>query len=321
MLCFNSRLQKKQDLSITPIKMMKSIAKRFSTVELSATIPPKLKLKLPTTTSEFTINPAETIEQLVLDIKNEDSQVSSVEFKKGNSLLSPNTHLKEVMKDQFQILINNSPVEVFPGVHQFIRENENLYTVAFESGVPFNEARKAIRFATLLKKDLKDEFSQEELHKAIHKSLEGVSKETQEEVKVLESQAAVYERELSSFQEKLQEIQTAAEKYADFWINSGLFVFLGQWSGIAYFTFVKYGWDVMEPVSYLIGSGWAILGYLFFMRNREEFIMDNFREMMIQKKKKELMEKEGLDLQRMHLVERNLHLLNSQIQSMKEFTK
>jgi hypothetical protein len=37
---------------------------------------------------------------------------------------------------------------------------------------------------------------------------------------------------------------------------------------IGYLTFGVYGWDVMEPVAYMVGLSWGIVGFTYFMANK-----------------------------------------------------
>jgi hypothetical protein len=45
---------------------------------------------------------------------------------------------------------------------------------------------------------------------------------------------------------------------------------------VAYGTFVRYSWDVMEPIAYFIASGSSILMSVYFLATRRSFSWHHF---------------------------------------------
>ena len=52
---------------------------------------------------------------------------------------------------------------------------------------------------------------------------------------------------------------------------TGLAFLMVQWGMLARLTFWELSWDVIEPITYFLGSGTTILFYCYFMATREEF--------------------------------------------------
>lgn len=62
------------------------------------------------------------------------------------------------------------------------------------------------------------------------------------------------------------------------------YFFIAQVAFMQYGTYYKYSWDIMEPISCLIGIADITIAYAFFLRNKTDYDLKNFEESFVYKK-------------------------------------
>lgn len=70
------------------------------------------------------------------------------------------------------------------------------------------------------------------------------------------------------------------------------------WVAIFRLTFWDYGWNIIEPVSYLSGLSMIILGYSWFLYQGREVSYSSIMDRSISKRRSQLYESKGFDLDR-----------------------
>lgn len=65
------------------------------------------------------------------------------------------------------------------------------------------------------------------------------------------------------------EIEEAAMKRSHFNSYLGLVAMSVQFGALARLTWWEYSWDIMEPVTYFVTYGTAMLGYCYFLATRQ----------------------------------------------------
>ena len=86
---------------------------------------------------------------------------------------------------------------------------------------------------------------------------------------------------------------------------------LVAWSAVvAYLTFMTdLGWDVMEPVTYLVGMAGVVIGYAWFLMNRREASYQSAMNLTVTRRQNAAYNKRGFNLQKFHyLVDEANHL-------------
>jgi hypothetical protein len=53
---------------------------------------------------------------------------------------------------------------------------------------------------------------------------------------------------------------------------------------MGYLIFGAYGWEVMEPITYMVSTFYAMVGSFFYLRYRRDFEMGSAKEMFAEKK-------------------------------------
>ena len=86
---------------------------------------------------------------------------------------------------------------------------------------------------------------------------------------------------------------------------------LVAWSGVvAYLTFcTDLGWDVMEPVTYLVGMAGVLMGYVWFLMNRREASYQSAMNLTVSRRQSAQYDKRGFNLQKFnYLVDEASHI-------------
>ncbi|KAI0752476.1 hypothetical protein C8Q80DRAFT_1217072 [Daedaleopsis nitida] len=78
----------------------------------------------------------------------------------------------------------------------------------------------------------------------------------------------------------------------------GFGILVVYWGGVARLTFWDYGWDVMEPITYLSGLSMVILGYLWFLYRGREVSYSSILHHSVSARREALYKARGLDIDR-----------------------
>jgi hypothetical protein len=82
---------------------------------------------------------------------------------------------------------------------------------------------------------------------------------------------------------------------------------------MGYLIFGAFGWEVMEPVTYMVSTFYAMVGSFFFLRYRRDFEMGSAKEMFTERKYLELTKKEGYDTEKVEFLRNYIAELKEQI--------
>ncbi|KZV75038.1 hypothetical protein PENSPDRAFT_647563 [Peniophora sp. CONT] len=89
-----------------------------------------------------------------------------------------------------------------------------------------------------------------------------------------------------------------AHKGAKRFALGGLGMLVSYWGLVARLTFWDFGWDIMEPVTYLSGLSTVILGYLWFLYRGREVSYTSVLDSSIHNRRNALYESRGFDIER-----------------------
>ncbi|KAG7095983.1 hypothetical protein E1B28_006666 [Marasmius oreades] len=70
------------------------------------------------------------------------------------------------------------------------------------------------------------------------------------------------------------------------------------WAAVARLTFWDYGWDVMEPITYLSGLSSVVCGYLWFLYQGREVSYSSVLHRSVSARRQALYKTKGLDIDR-----------------------
>jgi len=69
-----------------------------------------------------------------------------------------------------------------------------------------------------------------------------------------------------------------ASRAANLFVYGGLGYLVAQWAILARMTWWEFNWDIMEPVTYFITFGTAVIGYAYFALTKREYTYNDLRE-------------------------------------------
>ncbi|KAH8670267.1 hypothetical protein BGZ60DRAFT_450243 [Tricladium varicosporioides] len=106
-------------------------------------------------------------------------------------------------------------------------------------------------------------------------------------------------RKLQDMASVKKECDELAHKSAQRLAMGGFGVLLTWWAAIYHFTFqTDYGWDTMEPITYLAGLSTIMLGYLWFLYHNREVSYRAALNLTISRRQNTLYEQKGFEVQR-----------------------
>lgn len=106
-------------------------------------------------------------------------------------------------------------------------------------------------------------------------------------------------RKLADYAKVKKECDELAHRGARHLAMGGFGVLVSWWGAIYYFTFMtSYGWDTMEPVTYLAGLSTIILGYLWFLYHNREVSYRAALNLTVSRRQSALYQAKGFDLQK-----------------------
>lgn len=80
--------------------------------------------------------------------------------------------------------------------------------------------------------------------------------------------------------------------------SGGLAILIVYWLGVFRLTFWDYGWDIMEPVSYLSGLSMIVLGYSWFLYQGREVSYSSVMNTSVSRRRAQLYQTRGFDIDR-----------------------
>jgi len=110
-----------------------------------------------------------------------------------------------------------------------------------------------------------------------------------------------------------KELDAKANSYTNLVVYGGLGYLVAQWAFLARLTWWEFNWDVMEPVTYFVTFGTAVLGYIYFVATKREYSYENFREGITISRMRKLYEKNGFDVDKYFFLQHKLNQIDQEI--------
>ena len=114
-----------------------------------------------------------------------------------------------------------------------------------------------------------------------------------------------YDEEIEKLKPIHDKIMRKSKRYATRMLTLGLFGLCGQWSFVGAGTFYYWCWDVMEPIAYIMSLGNIAIGTGFYCYANQEFEIGSIHDSLVERKKKRLYMKAGLDGNRMEFLQKS----------------
>ncbi|KAJ7075425.1 hypothetical protein B0H15DRAFT_894294 [Mycena belliarum] len=114
----------------------------------------------------------------------------------------------------------------------------------------------------------------------------------------LRRRLAYVERELKKMEEMKHACDREARHGARRMATAGFGILAVYWGTVARLTFWDYGWDVMEPITYLSGLSTVMAGYLWFLYQGREVSYSSVLDRSISARREALYKTRGFDIER-----------------------
>lgn len=114
----------------------------------------------------------------------------------------------------------------------------------------------------------------------------------------LRRRLAIINAQLESMHEIKRTCDKEAQRGAKRMAIGGFGILVAYWGVVARLTFWDYGWDVMEPITYLSGLSTVICGYLWFLYQGREVSYSSVLDSSISTRREALYKSHGLDIDR-----------------------
>ncbi|KAF5365909.1 hypothetical protein D9758_006643 [Tetrapyrgos nigripes] len=126
------------------------------------------------------------------------------------------------------------------------------------------------------------------------------------------------ESQLASMQTLKDECDTEAKRGAMRMAMGGFGLLVVYWGAVARLTFWDYGWDVMEPITYLSGLSTVICGYLWFLYHNREVSYSSVLDRSVSARQQALYRAKGLDTEKWSELQKERFTLSREIGRIKE---
>lgn len=89
----------------------------------------------------------------------------------------------------------------------------------------------------------------------------------------------------------------------------GLGYLVAQWCVLARLTWWDFNWDIMEPVTYFITFGTAVIGYAYFAIAKREYTYGDLRDVVHQRSVVSTYFRNGFDFEKYYYLEHKLKVI------------
>ncbi|KZP17000.1 DUF607-domain-containing protein [Athelia psychrophila] len=113
----------------------------------------------------------------------------------------------------------------------------------------------------------------------------------------LKRRLAAVDQRLAAMEALKQACDREAHRGARRMAVGGLGALVVYWAAVARLTFWDYGWDVMEPVTYLSGLSTVVVGYLWFLYQGREVSYASVLDRSVSARREGLYKERGLDVE------------------------
>jgi len=238
----------------------------------------------------FALKPiSNTVGDFLDMLKYEDKGIDRAIIKNQDGVrISSRTSIQTLFDDKFILHINDSEYIVCPPQLESLSK-EDLRKIS----------------------DVKLLVSQ--LYEALHIEEYQLARE-QELVKELED----LQKSLEPLEQQRQEIIRHAGDRTNMLTWAGLGLMACQFGILARLTWWEYSWDIMEPVTYFVTYGTAIIGYAYFLLTRQEYLYpdaaDRQRLMIFHKKAK----KHRWDVEKYNKIKQGINAVETDLRKLRD---
>lgn len=107
-----------------------------------------------------------------------------------------------------------------------------------------------------------------------------------------------------------KELDVQANRISSLKVYGGLVYLCAQWALMARLTWWEFNWDIMEPITYFVTFGTAVIGYTYFALTQREFTYPDMRQAWTTRSQRKIYEKNNFPTDRFFELQYELTKLN-----------
>ena len=284
---------------------------------LQGAMPPRLHLEYSDQSFAYMLAADKTLADLVTEVKDNHSDIRVVDFWEGSKEIPQSTLVLKAFMKEVNVRLNNEITRVYPHIVHVFTGEPAIVERLLAAGIAVNDTRVVSRFLSLLTPKLKDNFTEAELKSAIEACYADLENAIEDEEVQLKDLQGRLKGELETLRSQRDALLSAAQIHADNVMKAGLASLGVQFAVIGYGTFGLYGWDVMEPVSYMWGLSWVWLGYSYFLVRKVDFESQSFHQAIAARKYRQLISNAKLDEDQIALLETRIAEIDSHLYNLR----
>jgi hypothetical protein len=288
-----------------------------SAISLSSTAPTRIKIPISSCQSiDYAIDKDLTVQEWADKIKQENDEVHSLDIEYDQTL-----KMEDLLQKRFSMRVNNQSFTVHPDLSTMVKL-DNRYKVEEILGAhQFPSVRRNMlaMFLDHLVTELPDQpVTKTELKDAIIKAVKTYGPEHKEEMlQNIIDEIKITETELEELQEKVKGYEIKSASYASKMILFGVTMAAGQVGGFAYLIYGIYGWDDIEPMTYLTQTFYATVALMFWFRFRQNWEWSSAYGAFYTRRLDKLLKSNKVDSERLSFLKRYKELLQLHLLHMK----
>eukprot|EP00922_Rhytidocystis_sp_ex-Travisia-forbesii_P017390 GHVS01025944.1.p1 GENE.GHVS01025944.1~~GHVS01025944.1.p1 ORF type:complete len:370 (+),score=90.84 GHVS01025944.1:466-1575(+) len=106
------------------------------------------------------------------------------------------------------------------------------------------------------------------------------------------------------------------QRYGQLCVWSCVFAFSLQWTMLFYGTYYLFSWDIVEPLTYFLGSIDAVVGYIFAATMKRNYSASSLRLATEERRRRQLQRRIGFDPQELESVREEIAKIQKHLQSL-----
>ncbi|CAI2375338.1 unnamed protein product [Moneuplotes crassus] len=251
-----------------------------------------------------------------------DSQTIDAPIEEGlkqvKILTDENITTDELLKKRFNISVDGNVYHVHPDISTMVTLKHKAKIDEILGEHKYTGVRRVLisMFLDHLLDDLPDkELSRLDIKLAIDRAKKTYSSDKKKEMLGnIKEELKNIDEELSHQYHPLKQMcETRAASYASKMILFGVTMAAGQVGGFAYLIYGVYGWDDIEPVTYLVGAFYAWLSMAFWFRYKEDWEWSSAYDAFYQRKLAKLLRSQSYDEKRVNFLKSYQKMLKRQL--------
>lgn len=257
---------KNRGLSYLPIKCFSSNAARCA-IDLHVSEDSKKR---------FFIDRDVSLQQLEAILRKENETYQSIVFKVGKEEVKDKEtkFIDAVLNANLKIEVNRKifPVDIDLNGPIAYHNNHPLDAFLAENEVPINDSLLITTFLRVYQENLEKKFAgkqaydPKQLMEALDTTLQNFRVKNDKEVALIQQTLSELEVEQAKDQAEYNRLMNEVKSKASSWIKYIILIVCVQWVVLFYLTYYSVGWDVTEPIGYLIALGIETAGLIYFVR-------------------------------------------------------